>query len=43
MHTVSKDYKADCIGCRVPAKTLAPASAVEDDKWIYTLGYPVLK
>ena len=41
--TASKDYKVDCIPCHVPAKALAPRFAKEDDKWIYTLGYPVLQ
>jgi hypothetical protein len=27
----------------MPAKGLAPAHAAEADKWIYTLGYPVLQ
>lgn len=41
--TTSKDYKVDCIPCHVPAKELAPRNAKRDDKWIYTLGYPVLQ
>jgi hypothetical protein len=41
--TTSKDYKVDCIPCHVPAKELAPRNAKKDDKWIYTLGYPVLR
>lgn len=41
--TVSKDYQEDCIACHLPALELAPASAKKDDKWIYTLGYPVLQ
>ena len=41
--TTSKDYKVDCIPCHVPAKDLAPRNAKKDDKWIYTLGYPVLQ
>ncbi len=41
--TASKAYKVDCIPCHVPAKALAPRFAKEDDKWIYTLGYPVLQ
>ena len=43
MKTVSTDFKVDCMGCHLPALDLAPAKAVEDDKWIYTLGYPVLQ
>lgn len=42
LHTVSKSYKAECIPCHTPARQLAPRTAAEDDKWIYTLGYPVL-
>jgi len=41
--TVSKDYKTDCLACHTPARELAPRHAVEADKWIYTLGYPVLQ
>ncbi|MDT7043622.1 cytochrome P460 family protein [Candidatus Nitronereus thalassa] len=41
--TVSTDYKVDCIPCHTPAKDLAPRNAQKDDKWIYTLGYPVLQ
>ena len=41
--TKSTDYKVDCIPCHVPAKDLAPQNAKKDDKWIYTLGYPVLQ
>jgi len=40
--TISTDYKVDCVPCHVPAKDLAPRNAKKDDKWIYTLGYPVL-
>lgn len=43
MNTVSTDFKVDCMGCHLPALELAPANAVEGDKWIYTLGYPVLQ
>lgn len=43
VHTVSKNYKTDCIPCHVPAKQLAPRTTAADDKWIYTLGYPVLQ
>lgn len=42
-HTVSKDYKTDCLPCHTPARELAPRHAVEADQWIYTLGYPVLR
>ncbi len=31
--TVSTDYKADCLGCHVPAR---------EDDWIYLMGYPAL-
>jgi hypothetical protein len=41
--TTSKDYKIDCIPCHTPAKELAPRNAKKDDKWIFTLGYPVLQ
>ena len=41
--TKSTDYKVDCIPCHVPAKDLAPRNAKQDDKWIYTFGYPVLR
>jgi len=42
-HTVSKDYKTDCIPCHTPARALAPRNAVEADQWIYSFGYPVLQ
>ncbi len=42
-HTVSKDYRIDCIPCHVPARQLAPRNAHKDDKWIYSFGYPVLR
>ncbi len=42
-NTKSTDYTVDCIPCHVPAKDLAPRNAKQDDKWIYTLGYPVLQ
>ena len=42
-HTVSKNYKADCIPCHIPARQFAPPGAADHDKWIYTLGYPVLR
>ncbi|GJL54930.1 MAG: hypothetical protein NPIRA02_20620 [Nitrospirales bacterium] len=41
--TVSKNYKIDCIPCHTPALDLAPRNAKKDDKWIYTLGYPVFR
>jgi len=41
--TTSTDYKIDCVPCHTPAKDLAPQNAKKDDKWIYTLGYPVLR
>jgi len=31
---VSGDYKADCLGCHIPAK---------DKDWVYTEGYPTLR
>lgn len=43
VQTVSKDYKTDCLPCHMPARELAPRTAAADDKWIYTLGYPVLQ
>jgi hypothetical protein len=43
LKTVSTDYKTDCIACHLPARQLAREDAVDADKWIYTLGYPVLK
>ncbi|HSF10232.1 MAG TPA: cytochrome P460 family protein [Nitrospirales bacterium] len=42
-HTVSKDYKIDCLPCHTPARELARKNAVEADKWIYSFGYPVLQ
>ena len=42
-HTVSKDYKTDCIPCHMPARDLARKNSVDEDKWIYTFGYPVLQ
>ena len=42
-HTVSKNYKTDCIPCHTPARELAPRNAVDADKWIYSFGYPVLR
>lgn len=41
-HTVSKDYKIDCLPCHTPARELASHKAVDADKWIYSFGYPVL-
>tara|TARA_B100000700_G_scaffold207782_1_gene228320 strand:+ start:59 stop:649 length:591 start_codon:yes stop_codon:yes gene_type:complete len=32
--TITKDYKAECIGCHIPAKK---------DDWLYLRAYPVLK
>ena len=43
VNTVSTDFEADCLGCHLPARGYAPDSAEEADKWIYTLGYPVLQ
>jgi hypothetical protein len=43
VNTTSKNYKVDCIPCHTPAKELARRNAPKDDKWIYTLGYPVLQ
>jgi hypothetical protein len=31
---VAADYKADCLGCHIPAK---------NNDWIYTEAYPILK
>ncbi len=42
-HTVSKNYRSDCIPCHTPARKLAPRNAKKDDKWIYSFGYPVLR
>lgn len=42
-HTVSKSFETECIPCHLPARPLAPANSVDEDKWIYTLGYPVLQ
>jgi hypothetical protein len=41
--TVSTDYLVDCIACHLPARDLAREDAHEEDKWIYTLGYPVFQ
>lgn len=41
--TVSENYQEQCIPCHVPATKLAPETAVKDDKWIYTFGYPTLQ
>lgn len=41
--TVSTDYQVDCIACHLPARDLARDDAHEEDKWIYTLGYPVFQ
>lgn len=43
IHTVSKNYKTDCLPCHQPARELAPPHAVGADKWIYSFGYPVLQ
>ena len=43
VNTISTNYNVDCVPCHVPAKELAPRNAKKDDKWIYTLGYPVLR
>ena len=42
-HTVSKNYKTDCIPCHVPARELARSNAPDADKWVYAFGYPVLQ
>lgn len=42
-HTVSKNYKTDCLPCHMPARELAPRGASDADKWIYSFGYPVLQ
>ncbi|MDH5739600.1 MAG: cytochrome P460 family protein, partial [Nitrospira sp.] len=42
-HTVTKNFKIECVPCHLPAKQLASTDTVEEDKWIYTLGYPVLQ
>ena len=34
LKTKTTDYKADCLGCHIPAKS---------QDWIYTQGYPVLR
>ena len=41
--TVSKDYRSDCVGCHLSARELADKRAHKHDKWVYTLGYPVLR
>ena len=33
-NTITRDYKAECIGCHIPAK---------QTDWVYTQGYPSLK
>lgn len=43
MHTVSNNFQVECIPCHIPAKQLAPVNTVDEDKWIYTFGYPVLQ
>lgn len=42
-HTISKDYKTECVPCHLPARQLAPEEAVDADKWIYSFGYSVLQ
>ncbi len=42
-HSVTKNYKVECVPCHIPARGMAPANAAEADKWIYTLGYPILQ
>lgn len=42
-HTVSKDFQVECVPCHLPARSAAPTNAVEEDKWVYTFGYPVLQ
>jgi hypothetical protein len=41
--TVSTDYQENCLACHLPARDLAGPDTHEEDKWIYTLGYPVLQ
>ena len=41
-NTVSTDYQENCLACHLPARDLAKPNAHDEDKWIYTLGYPVL-
>ena len=41
--TVSTDYKADCIGCHLPARQMAHPEADESDKWTYSFGYLALQ
>ena len=41
--TVSTDYQENCLACHLPARDLAGPDVHEEDKWIYTLGYPVLQ
>lgn len=41
--TVSTDYQENCLACHLPARDLADPDTLEEDKWIYTLGYPVLQ
>ena len=42
-HTVSKNFQVECVPCHIPARQLAPADTVDEDKWIYTFGYPILQ
>lgn len=41
-HSVTKDYRTECIPCHTPARELAPPEASDADKWTYSFGYPVL-
>lgn len=41
--TVSTDYQENCVACHLPARDLAGPHTHEEDKWVYTLGYPVLQ
>lgn len=43
VRTVTKSFQAECVPCHLPAKPLAPANTIEEDKWIYMFGYPVLQ
>ena len=41
-NTASTDYQENCLACHLPARDLARDDVHEEDKWIYTIGYPVL-
>jgi hypothetical protein len=41
--TVSTDYQKNCLACHLPARDLANENAHDEDKWVYTLGYPILQ